>query len=184
MESGKCYQVCRKHGKPVIVMEPVKGGSLANLPEAAQRIFHRLEGGSNASYAIRFAAGFEGMMMVLSGMSTLEQLTDNVSFMSDFHPLNSAEREAVEKVCALLRNQGLIPCTGCRYCTEVCPQGIAIPELFACLNARRQGQEASRSTIEGGMPSDCVKCGQCEHICPQQLNIRELLIAAGAELEK
>ena len=183
MESRKCYQVCRKHGKPVIVMEPVKGGSLANLPEAAQRIFHRLEGGSNASYAIRFAAGFEGMMMVLSGMSTLEQLTDNVSFMSDFHPLNSAEREAVEKVCALLRNQGLIPCTGCRYCTEVCPQGIAIPELFACLNAKRLGQEASRSAIEGGMPSDCVKCGQCEHICPQQLNIRELLVAAGAELE-
>lgn len=183
VESGKCYQVCRKHGKPVIVMEPVKGGSLANLPEAAQRIFHHLEGGSNASYAIRFAAGFEGMMMVLSGMSTLEQLTDNVSFMSDFHPLNSAEREAVEKVCALLRNQGLIPCTGCRYCTEVCPQGIAIPELFAFLNAKRQGQEASRSAIEGGMPSDCVKCGQCEHICPQQLNIRELLVAAGAELE-
>ena len=89
----------------------------------------------------------------------------------------------MEKVCALLRNQGLIACTGCRYCTEVCPQGIAIPELFAFLNAIRQGQEASHSAIEGGMPSDCVKCGQCEHICPQQLNIRELLVAAGAELE-
>lgn len=182
VESRKCYEVCRKHGKPVIVMEPVKGGSLVNLPEAAQRILDRLNGGSNASYAIRFAAGFEGMMMVLSGMSTLEQVKENVSFMRDFQPLNQQEREAIERVCAIFRNQGLIPCTNCRYCTEVCPQSIAIPDLFACLNASRQAQAADIHSIDGGMPSDCVKCGQCEDICPQHLSIRELLTVAAEEL--
>lgn len=184
VESRKCYEVCRKHGKPIIVMEPVKGGSLVNLPETAQRIFDRLNGGSYASYAIRFAAGFEGMMMVLSGMSSLAQLEDNVGFMGDFTPLNAAERDAVDKVCAIFRNQGLIPCTNCRYCTEVCPQAIAIPDLFACLNGKRQSQEADIRTINGGMPSDCVRCGRCEEICPQQLNIRELLTVVAAELNQ
>lgn len=184
VESRKCYEVCRKHGKPVIVMEPVKGGSLVNLPDAAQRILDQLNGGSNASYAIRFAAGFEGMMMVLSGMSTLEQLEDNVSFMKDFRPLNAQEQEAIEKVRAVFRNQGLIPCTNCRYCTEVCPQAIAIPDLFACLNSHRQGQEANLHAISGGMPSGCVRCGQCEEICPQHLNIRELLTVVAEELDQ
>lgn len=180
VESRKCYEVCGKHGKPVIVMEPVKGGSLVNLPERAQAIFDRLNGGSNASYAIRFAAGFPGIMMVLSGMSNMEQLRDNVRFMADFQPLNEAEQEAVSKVCAIFRNQGLIPCTGCRYCTEVCPQGIAIPEIFAAMNSLRQG--GTPTPFAGGGPKDCVKCGQCEKICPQELNIRELLMAAGEEL--
>ena len=182
VESRKCYEVCRKHGKPVIVMEPVKGGSLVNLPAAAQKILDRLEGGSNASYAIRFAAGFEGIMMVLSGMSNMEQMRDNISFMKEFRPLNSGEQEAIEKVCAIFRNQGLIPCTGCRYCTEVCPQQIAIPELFANVNALRQEQESV--SIVGGMPADCIKCGKCEEICPQNLNIRELLVVAAEELAK
>ena len=180
VQSRACYEVCRKHGKPVIVMEPVKGGSLVNLPRTAQNILDRLQGGSNASYAIRFAAGFEGMKMVLSGMSTMEQVEDNIRFMKDFQPLNTAEREAVEKVAAILRNQGLIPCTNCRYCTEVCPQSIAIPELFAAVNAKRQEQPIP--AVEGGMPGDCVKCGQCETACPQNLNIRELLTVAQEEL--
>ena len=180
VESRKCYEVCRKHGKPVIVMEPVKGGSLVNLPTAAQNIFDRLQGGSNASYAIRFAAGFEGIKMVLSGMSTMEQMEDNLSYMRHFQPLNDTEREAVDRVSVILRNQGLIPCTGCRYCTEVCPQGIAIPEIFAALNAKRQDQGIS--PISGGMPGECVKCGKCEEICPQNLNIRQLLVVASEEL--
>jgi len=180
VQSRACYEVCRKHGKPVIVMEPVKGGSLVNVPQTAQKLLDRLEGGSNASYAIRFAAGFEGMLMVLSGMSTQEQMEDNVSFMKDFQPLNEAEREAVEKVAAIIRNQGLIPCTNCRYCTEVCPQGIAIPELFAAVNAKRQEQPVP--AVEGGMPADCVKCGQCETACPQNLNIRVLLMVSAEEL--
>ena len=180
VESRKCYEVCRKHNKPVIIMEPVKGGSLVNLPEAAQKILDKLEGGSNASYAIRFAAGFEGVIMVLSGMSTMEQMEDNLSYMQDFKPLSQTEQDAVSRVCAVFRNQELIPCTACRYCTEVCPQEIAIPELFAALNAKRQNQAVP--AVEGGMPGDCVKCGKCEEICPQNLKIRELLTVVAEEL--
>ena len=165
VESRKCYEVCRKHGKPVIVMEPVKGGSLVNLPAAAQNIIDRMNG---------------GMMMVLSGMSNMEQMIDNVSFMKSFTPLNEAEQEAVAKVCAIFRNQGLIACTACRYCTEVCPQGIAIPDLFAALNAKRQ--ESPIPPVAGPSPSECIKCGKCEEICPQTLKIRELLVVASEEL--
>ena len=184
VESRKCYEVCRKHGKPVIVMEPVKGGSLVNLPGSAQKVFDQLQGGSNASYAIRFAAGFEGMMMVLSGMSNLEQMADNLSFMKDFKPLSREEREAVDKVTLLYRNQALIPCTGCRYCTEVCPQEIPIPDLFARLNAKRHGQAGDFPALSGGKAVDCVKCGSCENICPQNLNIRELLVVASEEMDE
>ena len=180
VESRKCYEVCRKHGKPVIVMEPVKGGSLVNLPPAAQNVLDRLKGGSNASYAIRFAAGFEGVMMVLSGMSNLQQMQDNLSFMADFQPLNDEERQALDTVCAVFRNQGLIPCTGCRYCTEVCPQAIAIPELFAAVNAKRS--QHRQPEVSGGMPADCIRCGKCEEICPQNLKIRQLLKVAAEEL--
>lgn len=183
VESRKCYEVCRKHGKPVLIMEPVKGGSLVNLPASAQKVLDKLEGGSNASYAIRFAAGFEGVMMVLSGMSNMAQLEDNVGFMKDFQPLTDREQQAVETVCAIFRNQELIPCTACRYCTEVCPQGIAIPELFACLNAKKQ-EGAQAEYPAGTTPaSQCIKCGQCEKACPQNLNIRQLLTVAAAELE-
>lgn len=180
VESRKCYEVCRKHKKPVIIMEPVKGGSLVNLPPAAQKVFDRLEGGSNASYAIRFAAGFEGVIMVLSGMSALCQMQDNVHFMKEFQPLTTEEQEAVSKVCAIFRNQGLIPCTACRYCTEVCPQGIAIPELFAAVNAKRSEQAVPEAS--GEMIENCIKCGKCEEICPQNLSIRELLMVAAEEL--
>ena len=182
VQSRKCYEVCRKYGKPVIVMEPVKGGSLVNLPGAAQNIFDRLGGGSNASYAIRFAAGFEGIMMVLSGMSNLEQLKDNVGFMRQFQPLSPVEQEAVDRVRAIFRNQGLIPCTGCRYCTEVCPQGIPIPDLFTSLNASRQ--DTPIQPVGGTPPADCLKCGKCEESCPQGLNIRELLVVAAEELRE
>ena len=180
VQSRKCYEVCCKHGKPVLIMEPVKGGSLINLPEAAQKVLDRLEGGTNASYAIRFAASFEGVIMVLSGMSTIDQMEDNVSFMKEFKPLNTDEKDALEKVCAVFRNQGLIPCTTCRYCTEVCPQEIAIPELFAAVNAKRSEQPIPEVT--GGMPADCIKCGACESACPQNLKIRELLTVAAEEL--
>lgn len=183
VESRKCYEVCRKHNKPVIVMEPVKGGSLVNLPQSAQKVFDKLQSGSNASYAIRFAAGFEGMMMVLSGMSSLAQMADNLSFMKDFQPLSSEEQAAVEKVRVIFRNQALIPCTGCRYCTEVCPQEIPIPEIFAQLNDKRKGQAADLKDLPGGRPQDCVRCGSCENICPQNLSIRELLVVASEEMD-
>ena len=182
VQSFGCYEVCRKHGKPVFVMEPVKGGSLVKLPEQAQRIFDGLESGSNASLAIRFAAGFPGNRAVLSGMSTLEQLEENVAFMKDFQPLSPQEQAAVEQVRGVLRGQGLIPCTGCRYCTEVCPKEIPIPDLFACLNDKWRTGTADTSQISGGKPESCLRCGKCEEICPQQLNIRGLMLSVRGEL--
>ena len=140
VESRKCYEVCKKRGCPVIVMEPVKGGSLVNLPEDAGKIFDALHGGSPASYAIRFAACFDGVMMVLSGMGDMNMMTENIGFMKDFTPLDDTEMEAVKKVCGIFRSQNLIPCTACRYCTEQCPKNINIPDLFACLNAKKQFQ--------------------------------------------
>ena len=136
VQSRKCYEVCRRHGKPVLVMEPVKGGSLVNLPDDAKAVLDALHGGSPASYAIRFAAGFPGMLMVLSGMSSMEQMQDNLSYMKDFTPLNDAERTAVSKVVEIFRKQDLIPCTSCRYCTDGCPKHISIPDLFAIMNTK------------------------------------------------
>ena len=132
VESKKCYDVCRKHDKPVIVMEPVKGGKLVTLPSDAQEVFDALNGGSNASYAIRFAAGFEGIFMVLSGMGNMDMIQDNCSYMQNFTPLSNEEMTAIGKVRAILRGLDLIPCTACRYCVDGCPQKIAIPDLFAC----------------------------------------------------
>ncbi len=182
VESRRCYEVCRRHGKPVIVMEPVKGGTLANLPVLAREVLDGLHGGSPASYAIRFAAGFEGMFKVLSGMSSLEQVEDNVGFMKDFQPLNQQELAAVDQARAILQREDLIPCTACHYCTDGCPQQIAIPDLFAQLNAKRQGR-TDVPAPSGGKASDCVQCGQCEQACPQHLKIRELLQTVAAELE-
>lgn len=190
VESRKCYEVCVKHGKPCIVMEPVKGGSLIRLPDEAQAVFDGLQGGSNASYAIRFAAGFENIMMVLSGMSDMEQMTDNVGFMKEFKPLDETEREAVKKVCEIFRAQDMIPCTACSYCTDGCPKQIAIPNLFACMNAKTQFHDWNADyyyhqvhTVNKGKASECIKCGKCEHICPQHLPIRELLIQVAGEFE-
>lgn len=134
VQSRKCYEVCRKFDKPVLIMEPVKGGHLVNLPDSAKRVLDDLHRGS---YAIRFAAGFPGVMMVLSGMSDLDQMHDNLNFMQDFKPLDEAERAAIEKVQAIYHSMNLIPCTACRYCTEVCPKHISIPDLFALLNAKQ-----------------------------------------------
>lgn len=192
IESRKCYEVCRKHGKPVIVMEPVKGGNLVNnLPEKAQKVLDDLHGGSNASYAIRFAASFDGIMMVLSGMGNMEMMKDNVSFMKDFVPLSDKEKEAIRQVCEIFNAQGLIPCTGCRYCTDGCPKKILIPDLFACLNAKKKFGDWNSDfyyhqvhTKHNGKASDCVKCGKCEHSCPQHLKIRELLEQVAETFEK
>lgn len=190
VESRKCYEVCRKFGKPVIVMEPVKGGSLADLPPEAKEIFAALHGGSPAGYAIRFAAGFEGVMVVLSGMGNMAMMRENVGFMKDFRPLDTAELAAVEKVREIFRAQNRIPCTACRYCTEQCPKHIAIPDLFACLNARNTFRDRNAEyyynihTAGGGKASDCIKCGRCEAICPQHLPIRSLLQDVAKEFEK
>ena len=191
VQSRACYEVCRKHGKPVIVMEPVKGGNLVNLPEDAKAVLENLHGGSPASYALRFAAGFPGMMMVLSGMSNLAQMQDNISFMRDFQPLSEKELAAVEQVCTILRSKHLIPCTSCRYCTDGCPKHISIPDLFATMNAKQIYHDWNADyyynvvyTAPGRKASDCLGCGKCEKACPQHLPIRKLLKDVAAEFEK
>lgn len=172
VQSEKCYQVCRKHDKPVIVMEPVKGGS-------------------PASYAIRFAAGFEGIFMVLSGMSNTEQMKDNLSYMKDFKPLDEKEMAAVDKVCEIIRSKNLIPCTSCGYCTDGCPKHISIPDLFSCMNAKRAYHDwiadyyyGEVYTKHNSKASDCIGCGKCEKICPQHLPVRQLLKDVAKEFEK
>lgn len=191
VQSRKCYEVCRRHGKPVLVMEPVKGGNLVNLPEEARKVLDELHGGSPASYAIRFAAGFPGITMVLSGMSSMEQMKDNLSYMKDFQPLNETELEAVKKVQRIFRGMNLIPCTACRYCTDGCPRQIAIPDLFAVMNTKQIYHDWNADfyynnvyTGAGRLASDCIQCGRCEKACPQHLPIRKLLTEIAAEFEK
>lgn len=197
VESKKVYDVCRKHGKPVLVMEPVKGGSLVNLPDDAQKVLDELrsETGSscsNAAYAVRFAAGFEGMEVVLSGMSNIEQMNDNISVMKDFEPLDEREMEAVKKVADVFNSMGSIPCTSCRYCIEEnhCPMDIVIPEAFSCYNRKllfndwNQKMYYNDTVIKDhGKAGDCIECGMCEGVCPQHLEIRELLKKVSAEFE-
>lgn len=185
VQSRLCYEVCRKFGKPVIVMEPVKGGNLVNLPENAKAVLEELHGGSAASYALRFAAGFDGM-------SDMAQMQDNISCMKDFQPLTEKETEAVNKVREIFHSMNLIPCTACRYCVAGCPKQIAIPDLFALMNAKKIYNDWNADFYYGtvhtgggkGKASECIKCGKCEKACPQHLSIRELLTDVAGEFEK
>ena len=191
VQSRKCLEVCNKHRKPVIIMEPVKGGNLVNLPVSARKYFDSLGGGSYASYAVRFAAGQEGVFMVLSGMSDYKQMQDNVSYMKEFEPLSETELRAVENVCAVFKGMSLIECTACRYCTAGCPKKISIPDLFACMNAKHIHHDWNADyyyngiyTKSGGKASDCIGCGKCEKACPQHLPIRQLLKDVAKEFER
>lgn len=190
VQSRKCYEVCERFNKPVIVMEPVKGGNLANLPDDAKVVLDGLNNGSPASYAVRFAAGFNKIMMVISGMSDMEQMKDNIGTMKDFKPLTETEFKAIEQVKDIFRSKNLISCTACRYCVDGCPKNILIPDLFACLNAKKVFNNWNTDyyysnvyTTHNGKASDCIKCGKCEHACPQHLPIRELLKDVAKEFD-
>ena len=174
VQSKACYDVCVKHGKPVIVMEPVRGGALVDLPP---HIRSQMTACSPAGYAIRFAASHDNIMMVLSGMSTMEQMADNIATMGDFKPLDEGELALIDQARTAYQSMHKVPCTACRYCTDGCPAGIPIPDVFACFNDKKQekeGADAAYAALHSNA-SACVGCGQCERVCPQQLHIPQLL---------
>ncbi len=191
VQSRACYEVARKHGKQVVIMEPVKGGALANPPEQVKALFDAAKpGASYASWALRFAASLDGVLAVLSGMSNLEQVDDNLATMSDFQPLNDTEQKVIQQAQHILGNSAAIACTACHYCTAGCPKKIAIPEIFAAANKQlANGQKAeaaaayAAATAEGGKASACIHCKQCERICPQHLPITDLLDRCAAMFE-
>ena len=184
VQSRKCYEVAVKHGKKVLVMEPVKGGSLVNVSDKVKSHLQSANPEmSIASWAIRFAASLSNVVMVLSGMSNEEQLADNISYMKDFRPLDEREMATVMSAADMIKAEIAIPCTGCRYCVDYCPQNIAIPDYFTYFNMRTRFGEIpwkDRADLyeilrENGKPSDCIKCGACEGHCPQNIDIRKRL---------
>lgn len=173
------YEIARRHGASIVVMEPVKGGRLADPPAEVKELFRQYApNASPASWAIRFAASLEGIITVLSGMSNVAQMEDNLSYMRHFQPLNSEEQEIIRQAQRILGKSAAIPCTACRYCVEGCPKHIPIPEIFAAMNQRlaagplAQAAESYRAAVAGkGAASDCIACRQCENACPQHLPI-------------
>ena len=194
VQSRKCYEVATKHGKPVIVMEPVKGGTLAKLPAAAEALLRQTDpGASIPSWAVRFAASLPNVKMVLSGMSSTEQLLDNTGYMQNFAPLTQQEQAVIAQAVDIINASIAIPCTGCSYCTEGCPMHIAIPKYFSLYNAEMQELKEKDFTSQGtyydnltltfGKASDCIACGQCESVCPQHLPIIENLKRVAKQFE-
>ena len=189
--SRRCYEVARAHGKPVVVMEPVKGGTLANPPTRVRDVLTAADpAASPASWALRFAASQEGVLTVLSGMSAIDQMRDNLKTMTDFTGLNAGQLAAVEQARRALMSVKSIGCTACRYCVDGCPMNIPIPDIFRAMNEHLiyNTTEASRrryrnATKEHGRATDCIACGQCEAACPQQLPVIRLLKESAAVLE-
>lgn len=186
IQSRLCYETAERHGKNVIVMEPVKGGTLAKVPGKVEQAFREVQPEmSVASWGIRFAASLPNVKVVLSGMSSLEQMEDNTGFMSDFVPMSEREVALCHKAAEAINDFASIPCTGCAYCVPGCPMSIPIPRCFALYNAeiqqadnegwKSQGQYYERLTMEKGKAGSCISCGQCENVCPQHLPIREHL---------
>ena len=195
IQSRKVYEVACKHNKPVIVMEPVKGGTLAKVPAEAEALLKAREPElSVPSWAIRFAASLDNVMMVLSGMTTEAQMKDNLSFMEDFKPLTEEEKALTLRVAEIINAQIAVPCTGCSYCTEGCPMQIPIPKYFSLYNEdMRENLEEKGWTVnfsnygnlanQFGRASDCIGCGQCESVCPQHLPIIEKMKEVSAHFD-
>lgn len=185
VQSRACYEVARKHGKPVIIMEPVKGGMLATPPKSVEEILKSEEpDASNASWAVRFAANLEGIITVLSGMSSLDQMKDNLSYMKNFKKLTMEQEETLRKAQTELKKIPLIPCTTCNYCAKVCPKNIGISGSFTAMNylTLYEGKAAAvhqENWLVGGHGKSsanlCIQCGKCEQVCPQHISIREEL---------
>ncbi len=181
IQSRACYEVAVKHNVPVIVMEPIKGGSLANLPEEAVQLLKGLDDKmSAASWAVRYAASLDNVMMVLSGMSNLEQVQDNVAYMENFVPLKEEEYKVINKVVDIIYQSKTVPCTACQYCVDGCPKHIPIPKYFALYNAELQAlnkgfstQKIYYSNMTQTMTkaSECIACGKCEKSCPQHIKV-------------
>ncbi len=194
IQSRKCYEVARRHGKNIIVMEPVKGGALANVPEDVMQLFEAATPGmSAASWAIRFAASLDGVCMVLSGMSNMEQLMDNISYMENFQPMQESEREVLAQVVSRMNAATAISCTGCNYCTAGCPVKIPIPTYFSLYNTEMQSMRRGFSVQQvyyenyaknHSKASACLECGQCERQCPQHLPVIRWLKKVAEVLEE
>ena len=192
VQSRRCYEVARKHGKPVVIMEPVKGGMLATPPESVQEILKAAEPESSvASWAVRFAADLEGIITVLSGMSNVEQMKDNLSYMKTFAGLTDSQKETLKEAQEELKRIPLIPCTTCNYCAKVCPMHIGISGSFTAMNyLTLYGDIALAKNQEGWLvgghglkrADECIKCGKCEEACPQHIAIRENLVKVSEAL--
>ncbi len=191
VQSRANWEVARKHGKPVVIMEPVKGGTLADPPKSVQDILKAANPkASLASWAIRYAASLDGVLTVLSGMSDLAQMRDNLSYMKNFRPLDERERDTIQKAQEALGRIDSIPCTGCHYCTPGCPAGIPIPDIFSAKNRQMIWAQTKQAihdyefyTKDAGKASDCLQCGQCEAACPQNIPIISRLKDCAATLE-
>lgn len=190
VESRECWEIARRHGKSITIMEPVKGGALADPVPAVREILKSAnKDASLASWAVRFAASLDGIITVLSGMSNIEQMKDNISYMKNFKPLDDAEQAVIRRAQAALKIDDSVPCTACHYCTEGCPKNIPIPEIFSVKNRQRgnaefRGKREYTIATEGkGMASDCIECGQCENACPQQIKVITHLKACAEQFE-